>query len=141
MPLKIKDIVNKFSSSPRKLFLVDCFGALLTAFLAGFVLAGFNGLFGMPRHISYDLAFIACMYAVYSFCCYVFLKDNWQVFMKVLAIFNLLYFCFTFEMLSLFYNELTVFGLTYFVLEMLVMSILIIVELSVLFRASRDHWI
>jgi len=77
----------------KKLFLIDSLGALITALILGFVLTSFEDTFGMPAGILYILSLIAFIYSIYSSLCYLLIKTNFILFLKVIAIANLLY-CF-----------------------------------------------
>ena len=45
-------MINKFVSSPSRIFLVDGLGALLTAFIVGIVFTNFQDSIGMPKEIN-----------------------------------------------------------------------------------------
>jgi hypothetical protein len=64
-----QSLLNKAAANPRFMFLIDGFGAVLTAFLSGVVLVRFEEFFGMPSNIMSILAIIACAFAAYSFTC------------------------------------------------------------------------
>ena len=126
-----RPFIDRITDNPRRLFLVDGFGAFLTAFFLGVILVKFEAYFGMPQSVLYILSAIACVYGIYSICCSVFIRSNWRPFLKVIAIANLLYCCLTIGLVIYFYQRLTILGLTYFLLELIVMVVLIIVELRV----------
>jgi hypothetical protein len=121
--------LNKISLNPRRLFLIDGFGALLSAFLLGVVLVKFESTFGMPKKVLYALSLMACLFAIYSFTCYLQVKKNWPPFLKVIAIVNLSYCALTLGLLFYFHQELTSLGMIYFLLEIGVVTSLAIVEL------------
>lgn len=118
---------------PQKLFLVDSLGALLSAILLGLILTRFEQTFGMPQNVLYILAVIPCIFAIYSFFCFLSKTANWRPLMKIIAIANLLYCCLTAGLMVYFYQQLTVLGLFYFVLELIIVSILAIIELKTAF--------
>lgn len=113
---------------PQKLFLVDSLGALLSAILLGLVLALFEKTFGMPQNVLYALAVIPCVFAVYSFLCFLSKTAHWRPFMKIIAIANLLYCCLTAGLMIYFYQQLTILGLIYFVLEIMIVMSLAFIE-------------
>lgn len=121
-------ILDKITSNPKKLFLIDGIGGVLTAFFLGIVLPAFEDSFGMPTTILYYLSSIACVYAIYSISCYILLANNWRPYLKGIAFANLLYCCLTIVLVYHFYQKLTVLGLTYFGLELMVIVSLIIIE-------------
>jgi len=129
MAIGFKLILNKFSSTPKNIFILDGIGATLSAFLLGVILVRFEFVFGMPLTPLYVLASIAIMLATYSFSCYFLLTDNWNsAFMKVIVIANLLYCCLSIILVIYFFEELTIWGVIYFLLELLVTCGLIIIE-------------
>lgn len=116
--------------NPKKLFLIDGSGALLSAFLLGVVLVRFEPVFGMPRETLYFLAFLPCIFAVYDVYCYLRITKNQGLFLKIIAAANLVY-CFVSAGLVLqHYQRLTNLGLAYFVLEIIVVIVLAMVELK-----------
>lgn len=116
--------------NPKKLFLIDGSGALLSAFLLGVVLVRFEPVFGMPRETLYFLAFLPCIFAVYDIYCYLRITKNQELFLKFIAAANLVY-CFVSTGLVLqHYQRLTNLGLAYFVLEIIVVIVLAMVELK-----------
>jgi len=128
----IRLIIAQFSSNPKRLFMVDGFGALLTAFILITILARFESLFGMPSTVLYFLSSVACLYAIYSFCCCFFIPSNWIPYLKAIIIANSIYCCLTIGLLFYFYQSLTILGLIYFSLEIMVIVCLIAIERMVL---------
>lgn len=102
------------------LFLFDGIGALITAFMLGFVLVRFQSSIGMPRNVLMLLAMIAGFYAIYSLSCYYFSPEKWRRYMRGIAIANLLYCCMTGGLVLLFADVLTHLGLAYFLVEILI---------------------
>jgi hypothetical protein len=127
-----------FKINPKYLFLVDSLGALLSAFLLGIVLVEFEPVFGLPARVLHILALIACCFAVYSFFCFVRLKEKWRPFMRIIAIANLLYCALTFIWVLVLHDGLTALGITYFVLEIIIVVTLAIIELRVAAQSTHD---
>jgi hypothetical protein len=123
-------IINELKLNPRKLFLIDCLGALASAFLLGVILVLFEEFIGMPKEVLYYLAIAACVFAVYSFFCYFHFPNNWQPFMKAIVIANLLYCLTTIGLVIFFYSQLTIFGVLYFLGELGIIFGLISLELK-----------
>ncbi len=121
-------MLNKITSTPKLVFLLDCLGALLSAFLLGVVLTSFEPIFGMPRQVLSGLAALAGLFAFYSFWNYRWFKENWRPYLRGIAIVNLLYCCLTAALVIYFRQELTRWGLLYFLLEMVVVLVLVVVE-------------
>lgn len=114
----------------RKLFLIDSLGALLSAATLGLILTRFEQTFGMPHEVLYYLAGIACLLSIYSFICYSHLKENWRPYLKIIGIANLTYCCLTIVLVIFLFQKLTALGLLYFILEIIIVTILIIIELK-----------
>lgn len=123
-------MMNKMTLAPKQLFLVDGLGGMLSALLLGVVLVRFETAFGMPRKVLYFLSCLAGMYALYSFLSYWRTKEKWRPYMQAIAIANLLYCCLTIGLVIYHRQELTALGVTYFLLEVVVITGLIIMELK-----------
>lgn len=121
---------------PKKLFLIDSLGGLLSAIMLGFVLVRFENTFGMPHQVLYILARLAFIFFIYSLLCFLSKMRNWRPYLKFIAICNLMYCGLTIGLVIYLYQELTILGLLYFVIEILVITFLAIIEL----RTASD-WI
>lgn len=130
--------MNNMILHPKKLFLIDSLGGLLSAFLLGVALTRFETTFGMPQKVLYMLSFIACVFAIYSFLNYWRMKENWRPYMKILASENLLYCCLTIALAISCYQQLTQLRFTYFVLEIVVIILLVVIELKTASTLIRE---
>ncbi len=137
MATNLQIITNKLAANPKRLFLVDGLGALLTALLLGVVLVRFEVLFGMPKTTLYLLSLIAIVYTIYSFCCCFFNFSNWRPYLKAIIIANILYCILTTWLVFYFFSLLTILGLVYFLLEIIVICFLIVIELRVFTNKNR----
>lgn len=124
-------IPNMLTFNPKGLFLIDGLGALLTAFLVGIVLRMFEDAFGMPSKFLDFLSVLGGVFAIYSISCYLFVPKNWRIFLRVIAIANLLYCLLTAVLVILLYQQLTILGVIYFIGEILIVIALVYVEWSV----------
>jgi hypothetical protein len=115
---------------PRNVFLLDGIGALVSSLLLVVLLAPFESFFGMPSDYVYQLAIPAFVFAVYSIACYVFNPNNWQPFMKLIALANFIYCCVTFYLILKLFYRLTQFGVLYFLLEIAVIFMVIALEIN-----------
>jgi hypothetical protein len=129
---KIQSIVDSLTSNPKYIFLIDGLGAMLSAFFLGVILVKFEDSFGMPWAILYALSSVACLFAIYSICCYFFNFSNWQTYLKVIIMANTLYCCLTIGLVFFYYKSLSILGLIYFILELMVLIVLIFIERTVL---------
>lgn len=122
--------------NPKKLFLIDSIGALVSALMLGIVLVQLEDIIGMPPNILYILSLLAVAFSIYSFSCFVGFPERWPLFLKIIAIVNLMYCCLTMGMVIYFGSGLTVLGILYFVMEVMIISTLVIIELK---TANRFH--
>ncbi len=140
MAKRFRLFYEQLALNPRKLFLVDSAGALLTAFLTGVILVMFRDFFGMPKRVLIILSLTALLFAVYSLSCYFFSGRHWRICLRVIAIANLLYCCATAGLVIFFYSSLSIFGVLYFVGEILLVGILVSIEWrSALPRLAEKH--
>ena len=128
---------NKLTFNPKKLFLIDGFGAFLTAFFLVAILRTFNEYFGMPKTTLDFLSIIALAFSVYSFCCFFLVKNNWHPFLRAISIANLLYCCLTLGLVIHNYPRLTILGVTYFLIEIVIVCGLVFFEINVLTINNR----
>lgn len=119
---------------PRKIFLLDAIGALLTASLLFLVVRKYALLFGVPPTWSKMLAGIALALSVYSFCCYFLAGDKWKLLMKIIAVCNMLYCCITLAIILMLTETITTLGIAYFLIEIAVILALVIFELRIVRR-------
>ncbi|MCI4670620.1 MAG: hypothetical protein MRZ79_20970 [Bacteroidia bacterium] len=116
-------------AKPKTLFLIDALGALLSAVLLGVVLVEFQSYIGMPKEILYRLAFLAGIFAAYSFFCYARIKARWPIFLRIIAITNILYSILTMGLVFYLHNDMTLLGYLYFILEVIIVVTLALAEL------------
>jgi hypothetical protein len=121
-----------FANNPRNLFLLDGFGALVSAIFL-FIIYAFESYFGMPRSVMQFLIALPCLYAVYSFACYFLIGRHWRLGLKVIALANLSYCILTALMVNKHQAQLTFLGDAYFVSEMIVLLVLVWIELRAAF--------
>ncbi len=100
---------------PKQLFLIDAVGAITSASMHGFVLAGFNEFFGMPVSVLLGFAALAGLFACYSFVCY--LVNASGKYLQPIAAANVLFCCLTLVAILWFYKSLTGLAWVYFLSE------------------------
>lgn len=104
----------------RKLFLVDAFGALVSAFMLGVVLVRYEIVFRIPKNALYLLAFIPCVFVVFDLAAFYFGKSKWSVLLKLIALANICY-CILSIVLALMHREsLSVLGWLYIIIEIVI---------------------
>jgi len=121
----------------RRLFLIDGIGAIFSALLLGVVLVKFEQFFGIPRAALYCLAAAPCLFAVYDFLCYWKAGERSNLLLKVIAIMNLLYCCFSIGLALYHHQKITHYGWIYIVLEISVIVALSILELKTANRSVQ----
>jgi len=114
---------------PRRLFLIDALGALLSTIMLGAVLTTFEATFGMPVDHLLLLAGIAAGFALYSFSCFFIFPKKWPVFLRIIAVLNLAYSAFTGILLIRLAEQVTLWGFAYFVGEIILVVSLAFWEL------------
>jgi len=122
--------------SLKKFFLLDGFGAILSAVLLGIVLVKLESYFGIPKSALYILAILPCLFAIYDFYCYFRVTKNLGKFLKGIAIVNLLYCCLSIGFAYYHYNEITQLGWIYITIEIIIVVAIAIVELK---AVKRNH--
>ena len=142
MKINIKSTIDYFSRKPKELFLLDGLGAALTTCSLFFVLRHYYDYFGMPANILTFLSIIGLVYCAYSMSCYLFLKDYWTPYLRIIGISNFLYCILTMTFLYTYYNDLTRIGLIYFLVEIFIIVLLMYVELRVanILRIQRSNF-
>ncbi|TPN88026.1 hypothetical protein [Aquimarina algicola] len=122
------NFLNTFRTHPRRIFLVDALGALLSAILLFGVLAQFEHYFGMPRKVLYILSVLAFCLFGYSISCYQFIKTNRKPFLKVIIACNIVYSLISIGLIVEYFDKITELGFIYFVLELIVIGVIVFVE-------------
>lgn len=125
-------LFNSDTVNYKRLFLIDGFGAFLTAFFLFAILRTFNEYFGMPENILTILSLIALSFCIYSLSCFFFVNKNWKPFLKTISISNLIYCGLTLGLIVYFYLQMTILGLTYFTLEIILVCGLVYFEIKAL---------
>ncbi|MFK8039500.1 MAG: hypothetical protein AB8B74_14500 [Crocinitomicaceae bacterium] len=122
--------------TPKKIFILDGIGGLLTtlSFLA--IILFFSSYFGLPNKILAVFASFGAVYGIFSFSV-AFKAKKWISFLKTIVIANLMYGAITITTLLLYKELITKIELTYFCVEILVLSILIWLELDMVNKTKN----
>lgn len=132
-----QSLTERLLMTPKKMFFIGSMGALLSALLPAWVLAPLESRLGMAADVLYGLSAIACCYSLYPAYCYFFTQANWQRYLKIIAMANVLYGLLTIGIAVFFSGSIKLPALIYFSLELLVLSFLIILEWKLLAHARR----
>ncbi|HUM52596.1 MAG TPA: hypothetical protein PK431_12310 [Chitinophagales bacterium] len=128
MRLFIPSFISKLSANPKKLFLIDCLGATLSASFLTIIYFNFQENIGLPKYAISYLIIIALCCAIYSFLCYLLIRSNWLKYISGVIIANLFYLIFTSAQVVFYYKQLKIYGWIYFCLDILVISLVIYIE-------------
>lgn len=100
-------------------FLIDGIGAAMSALLLLLVIVPFQTFFGFPSDAALKLSVLPLIFSIYSLTCY-FTKPSSPVFLKIIAVANILYCLLSLGLVIFYFAQLTVFGLLYFLIEKLI---------------------
>lgn len=114
----------------KHIFLLDAIGALLTSLLLTFLLANMEMVFGIRANVLYALSAAAFIIFLYSSICFLLVKNNIRLFLKIMAAVNLTYCGITISLIGSYYSEVTTIGLIYFTGEILIIVLLAAIELK-----------
>jgi hypothetical protein len=120
----------------RKLFLLDASGALISCLLIGFLQIPHVEVFGIPPTAFRILLILAIGLMLFSSLCYFFLNTaQLKSFLRKLAWMNTTYLFITLFFIIQYSHQIRMTGWIYYSLEVMVMSLLIVVE----YRYSRTE--
>ena len=133
----IKQLLKSLTLNPKKLFLIDGLGAVISTFLLGVVLGNFESIIGIPPSTLYLFAVLPIFFAVYDFYCYQKTDNSLKPFLRGIAILNLLYCCLSIGVAFYHYKTITSIGWIYILVEVSIIIILSIVELTIAKRLPK----
>lgn len=134
MILIFEKALNWGIKHPRKLFLIDGLGALVSAFLLGVILVQLEGFFGIPKSMLYFLALFPCFFVIYDFYCYQKNSKSTGTGLKTIGFFNLFYCILSVGMAIYHSQNITFFGWSYIALEVMIVVALASIEWKVALR-------
>ena len=120
--------------NPKKIFLIDGVGALVSLLLLGCVLPFFQTYIGMPLDTLYLLTFFAVFFCFYSFNCYLREIPNPITCLKLIIFGNSLYGVITAALVVRHFSKLTSLGLIYFLCDVTVIFGVVAYEWRYLLR-------
>jgi uncharacterized oligopeptide transporter (OPT) family protein len=124
-----KVISNTLENNPKKLFVIDGIGALVSAVMLGIVLVQLEQVFGIPAAALYILAAIPCLFALYDWYCFRSAQINLNKNLLIIAGLNVGYCILSIAITYLHKDSVTTLGWTYIFLEILI----------VLFIAGQEY--
>jgi hypothetical protein len=125
-------LLRQLALKPKAIFFIDGSGALVTAFLLFAILRTYNNYVGLPESTLSYLSTLAAFFCIYSITCFFLLKDNWQPFLRIIIMANLLYCFLTISLLIYHHRSITIIGTAYFSAEILIIFVLIFIEVKTL---------
>jgi len=136
----INKLIYHLIEKPKTLFLIDSLGAVLTGFILFVIMRQHNEYIGMPKTVLTYLSFTAICFCIYSAACFLFLKERWTAFIRIIGIANLLYCALTIGLFIKYYSSLTIIGTIYFLIEIVIICGLSYVELNVA-TENKKMWL
>ncbi len=124
-------MINRFASDPKKLFLLDALGAVLSAFLLGVVLVRFEHLFGIPVNTLYLLAAIPVFFACYDLFSIRKEATRFGQLLKGIALMNLGYCILSLGFAFFHFSKITLLGWTYILIEIAIVASIALLEYKV----------
>ncbi len=112
------------------IFLLDSIGALVSA-ICIIMIIRYHYFFGMPKNVLYLLLPIPLLFSLVSFLLYLFSNFKWRIYLKFIALANVAYCILTLIITFLNYEKLTKFGVFYFIFEILIITILAMIEFKI----------
>lgn len=117
--------------NPRKLFLIDAAGAILSIFLLGYILVELVNFFGIPLQALNVLVIFPCLYLIFDLFCILRRQLNIRLGLSVIASLNLFYCVLAVGSAFYFHDELTIFGWLFVISDIVVVMAVSIFELMV----------
>jgi len=118
---------KRINAKPKRLFLIDGIGALVSFIMLGFVLVRFQAIVGIPIKALYILASLPVFFMLYDIVAY-FSKGKTATLLKGIALLNLLYFVLSLFLAWTHKEAITVWGWIYIIVELVILSIVIWIE-------------
>lgn len=122
-------MLNKVYNNPKVLFLIDGFGAMLSAISLAIVLPKFEDLLGIPVQLLYFLSTFPILFLTYDF--YNFFNQNVNISkaLKGIALLNLLYSVLSIGLAIYHLEVFKKLGWTYIILEVFILFFLSYLQL------------
>lgn len=127
-----KSIVSLVVHQPHHIFLLDGIGAVLSLLLLLVIVAPNPALFGLAQKTVVILALPILLFSVYSLSCFFIKPDDWQRFLSIIMVANLLYCLFSFILIIYYRQSLKPLGISYFLGEIIVIIVLVRFEWQLL---------
>lgn len=133
----LRQLITRFCENPKRLFLIDGIGAMLSALLLGVVLVKLESIVGIPSSTLYLLATFPIFFAVFDFYSYRKESDKLDSLLRAIATMNLLYCLLSIGFAFFHRQTITSLGWTYVMAEIVIIIVLALIELEVAKRRSK----
>ena len=127
----LSSFFRRIQAYPRNLFLIDAFGALLSAFLLGVVLVRFDSLFGIPIPTLYYLASFPILFALFDFIICFSRPIPLNRYLRWIALSNLFYCVLSLSAAVYYSDSLTPLGWIYILTEVAIVTSIAVLELKI----------
>jgi hypothetical protein len=127
----LTSLVSVLRADPRRAFVVDGLGALVSTLALGGLLPLFADELGTTRSALYTLAAFPLLYAVFDLACVLLRPARWRAALRVVAVANTVYPLISVGVLASNGVELSMLGSVYFVQEIAIVWALAALELHV----------
>lgn len=141
----LNSIALKLSLNPKRLFLLDGIGALISALFLGMILPAYANLVGLPIYLMKFLASLALVLCIYSLACYFLLpkldvKQNSEYIpnIKIMIYSNITYVILTVGLIIYHYKKVKIYGMIYFLGEIITMMFIIVLEQQVMTHIRKS---
>lgn len=128
--MKLNQLIKRIELNPKKLFLIDGLGALLSVFLLGYVLVQYENTFGIPAKTLYILASIPLLFMVFDFYAYQQSHHKTGRLLLGIATLNSIYCFVSLGLVICHSNLVTNLGWIYVIVEIVIVLVLARIEFS-----------
>lgn len=136
----LNKLIFKLAANPKHLFLLDSMGGLASAVVPLLILWKFDSHFGLPSQLLVAMALTGFTFGSYSLLCALKIKSREHLFLKILVIANSTYLISLMVYTASCFSDLSPLGLAYLIIDHVVLSSVIALEIAVL-RAISNSWI
>lgn len=133
----VTSIVASLRADPRRAFVIDGVGALVSAIALGLVFPSFAGQLGTTRPALSVLAVLPVVFALYDVACVLLRPSRWQIALRVIAVANASYPPISIAVLLWDGVALTALGEAYFAIEIAIVWTLALLQLQTAAARTR----
>ena len=137
--MNLKHLINTIELNPKRLFLIDGLGAILSAFFLGVVLVKFETIFGVPVAVLHFLAIIPLIFLIYDI--YSYRKGHLKIgfLLKGIAVLNLIYCCISIGLIVYHFNTVKMLGWAYILIEITIIILIATFEFNLGLKITKSN--